>query len=106
MAWVRSERSAPCEGRVTDRRDFGELIVTLSVAYPPYAADAWLVARKSDRDRSFATQGFALPAGLGAEPAMLMVLAMFIAFLGAKLARLGAGFDHPPDDLVVAAGAA
>ena len=80
--------------------------MTLSVAYPLYAIDACLVSRKPDRDRGFTTQGFTLPAGLGAEPAMLMVLAVLLAFLGTKLACLGTGFDHPPDDFVVAAGAA
>lgn len=70
------------------------------------AGDVWLVTGKRDRDRGFTTESFALPAGLGAEPAMLMVLAVLVAFLGAKLACLGAGLDHPPDDLVVAAGAA
>ena len=83
--------------------------MTSPVAYPLWLAgarDVCLVAWKRDRDRGFTTQGFALPAGLGAKPAMLMMSTVLIAFLGTKLARLGTGFDHPPDNLVIAAGTA
>lgn len=36
-------------------------------------------------------------AGFGADPAVFMVPAMPFAFVGASLAKLGAGLDHAPD---------
>ena len=57
-----------------------------------------------DASRCIAARLLATLTRIGANTAVLVVLCVLAAFLAAGMARLGAGLDHLPHDLLVGSG--